>query len=420
MTLALIIFVGAYLLIASEKVNKSLVAMFTAGLMVMLKILPEQKAFGHIDLNVIILLISMMMIVKIIEKTGLFEYLAIFFAKRVKGEPKQIMIAIFLMTCILSAFLDNITTVMLLAPVSILIATELEVNPIAFLIPEIIGSNIGGTATLIGDPPNIMIGSATRLNFMDFIYNLAPIIFLQMLIFPFIFLFIFRKDLVTSNTHRARISDFNEKDLIKNKKLLKKSLIVLGFILSGFVLHGILEVEAAIVAVVGASVLIFISKVSLEEILEKTDWQTIFFFSGLFVMVGALIETGFIELLSNKMLTFTKGDVKLTAEITLWFSGIFSGIVDNIPFVATMIPVFKHQSLILGNEAIRPLWWSLALGACLGGNATIIGASANIIVVSFAKKAGHKISFLGYLKYGLPLTFISLFISYIYLMVRYF
>jgi Na+/H+ antiporter NhaD/arsenite permease-like protein len=324
------------------------------------------------------------------------------------------------MTAIFSAFLDNITTVLLIAPVSILIANELQISSIPFLIIQIFASNIGGTATLIGDPPNIMIGSAADLTFMDFILNLAPLIVIQLILFSIIFYFFLKDKIKVTNENRARIMDFNEKKLLKNPRLLKKSIIVLALVIFGFMIHGFVGIEAASIALMGAMLLTVISEIKFENVLKEVEWISIFFFIGLFIMVGGLVETGFINLVSKNVLELTKGNIKLTSQIVLWFSGIFSGIVDNIPFVATMIPLIENIGSKLSQASILPIWWALALGACLGGNGTLIGASANIIIANFAKKSGEKIRFTEFLKYSIPITIVSLLISSVYIILRYF
>ncbi|TYB31200.1 MAG: ArsB/NhaD family transporter [Candidatus Mcinerneyibacterium aminivorans] len=420
MFLALTIFIAAYCFIVSDKIEKSLIAMFGGSLMLILKVLPQDKAFEHIDFNVIFLLISMMILIKIFEKTGIFQYLAIKFAKKVEADPTKIILILFFMTAIFSAFLDNITTVLLIAPVSILIANELQISSIPFLIIQIFASNIGGTATLIGDPPNIMIGSAADLTFMDFILNLAPLIVIQLILFSIIFYFFLKDKIKVTNENRARIMDFNEKKLLKNPRLLKKSIIVLALVIFGFMIHGFVGIEAASIALMGAMLLTVISEIKFENVLKEVEWISIFFFIGLFIMVGGLVETGFINLVSKNVLELTKGNIKLTSQIVLWFSGIFSGIVDNIPFVATMIPLIENIGSKLSQASILPIWWALALGACLGGNGTLIGASANIIIANFAKKSGEKIRFTEFLKYSIPITIVSLLISSVYIILRYF
>lgn len=417
---ALLIFFVAYLFIASEKINKTIVALLAAFLMIIFHIEEQNAAFSHVDYNVIFLLIGMMLLVKIIQQTGGFEYIAIKFAKMVKGNPYKIMIVLFLMTATLSAFLDNITTVLLISPISILIANEMEISPLPFLLTQIFASNIGGTATLIGDPPNIMIGSAARLTFMDFIVNLTPIILIQLIVFSIIFYFLFKGKMEVTNESRARIMDFDEKKMIKDYPLLIKSSIVFGAVLIGFVIHGFLDLEASAIAFTGGVFLLLIGKLNPEEIFQKVEWVTIFFFIGLFIMVGALVETGFIDLISKYLLNLTRGNIKGTANLVLWFSGVFSAIVDNIPYVATMIPLIQELGHSLGQHTIIPLWWALSLGACLGGNGTLIGASANVIISDFAKKSGYPITFISFLKYSVPITALSLFISYFYIMIRYF
>jgi len=419
MIITLVIFFVAYAFIASEKVNKMLVALLAAAMMLVLHIMPQHIAFEHIDLNVIVLLISMMVLVKVIERTGIFEYIAILSAKRARGNPFRILVALFMLTAVFSAFLDNITTVLLIAPVSILLAGELRISPLPYLIAEIFASNMGGTATLIGDPPNIMIGSAAGLSFMDFIVNLAPLIVIQLVVFAGVFWFIFAKKLHVTNENRARIMDFDEKRMIRNPKLLRRSLIVFGFVIVGFMLHAQLGLEAATIALAGAAALMIAGKIEPEEVLVQVEWSTIFFFVGLFIMVGGLVEVGAIRMVSEKILVWTHGNIRVAAQVIVWFSGIFSAIVDNIPFVATMIPLLKDMGAQLGQQAVMPLWWALSLGACLGGNGTLIGASANVIVAGFAKKAGHPITFVSFLKYGVPLTLLSLLLSWAYVLIRY-
>ncbi|RKY53077.1 MAG: hypothetical protein DRP93_07120, partial [Candidatus Neomarinimicrobiota bacterium] len=297
---------------------------------------------------------------------------------------------------------------------------ELRITPIPFLLAQIFASNIGGTATLIGDPPNIMIGSAAGLSFMDFIINVAPLILIEMSIIALLLFLIFRNKMKVSNQDQARIMALDERKLIKNPKLLKKSLFVMGGVIIGFVIHGFVDLEAATIALSGASLLILMGGIDPDEIFKKVEWSSIFFFIGLFIMVGGLVETGLIGLLSNKMLTITNGDIFKTAKVMIWFSGIFSAIIDNIPFVATMIPMIQDMGTQLSTQDITPVWWALSLGSCLGGNGTLIGASANIIVVSMAKKAGHEISFLSFLKYSIPVFVITITIAYFYLVIRYF
>jgi len=414
------IFAVAYVFIASEKINKTVVALIGASLMMLFHLIPQEKAFEHIDLNVIFLLISMMILMKILEQTGVFEFLSIKLTKLVKGNPYSILTILFFLTAITSAFLDNVTTVILIAPVAILLAKELQISPMPFLIALIFSSNIGGTATLIGDPPNIMIGSAANLTFMDFMYNLSPVIAIICIVFAIIFYLLFRGKMVVTNQNRARLMEFDESKMIKNKKLLKVSLIIFSGVILAFMFHGLLRLEVATIALTGSGLLILFGKIDVDHIFKEVEWTSIFFFIGLFIMVGTLVETGVIKIVSSKMLEVTGGDIKVTSTIILWFSGVFSAIVDNIPFVATMIPLVQDMGANLGAEAIKPIWWALSLGACLGGNGTLIGASANIIIANFAEKAGHKITFMGFLKYSVPLMLLSILISHVYIVLRYF
>jgi len=414
------IFIVAYIFIVSEKINKTLVALLGGSLMVIFHLISQEKAFEHIDMNVIFLLISMMVLIKIIEQTGVFEFIAIKLAKVVKGKPFPMLVVLFLLTATFSAFLDNITTVLLIAPVSILLAKEMGITPFPFLITEIFASNIGGTATLIGDPPNIMIGSAAHLSFTDFLINLFPIIFINTILVIGILFFVFGKKMHVSRENRARIMEFNEKNMLKDRPLLIKSGIVFFFVLVGFVIHGFVDLEAATIALAGSTILIILGKIDPEKIFKEVEWSSIFFFIGLFIMVGALVETNIIDFIGKEMIKYTHNDIKFTAKIVVWFSGIFSGIIDNIPFVATMIPLIQDMGSKLGPNEIKPIWWALSLGACLGGNGTLIGASANIIIVNFAKKAGVKITFIQFLKYSIPITLITLFTSFLYIDFRYF
>jgi Na+/H+ antiporter NhaD/arsenite permease-like protein len=419
MYLAGIIFIISYVFIATEKIHKTLVALFGASLMLIFHVLSQEQAFHHIDFNVIFLLVSMMILVKIVEETGIFEFIAIKLAKAVKGEPFAILLVLFVLTAVFSAILDNITTVLLIAPLSILLANELRITPIPFLLTQIFASNIGGTATLIGDPPNIMIGSAAHLSFMDFIINIAPVILIEMIAIAFFLFLIFRKKMVVTNQNKARIMAFDDKRMIKNPKLLKKSMIVMAGVIVGFGIHGFVDLEAATIALTGSSILIILGAIDPDEIFKKVEWSSIFFFIGLFIMVGGLVETGIINHLSQGMLNITQGNIGVTSKVMIWFSGIFSAIVDNIPFVATMIPLIQDIGAQLPGQDINPIWWALSLGSCLGGNGTLIGASANIIVVSMAQRAGHKISFGGFLKYSIPIFIITLTIAYVYLVVRF-
>jgi Na+/H+ antiporter NhaD/arsenite permease-like protein len=436
---ATLIFICAYAVIISEKVHKTKVALMGAALVLLTKILLQHEAFHDIELgvdwNVIFLLISMMIIINVMTKTGVFQYVAVKSAKIAKGEPFKIMAILATITALGSAFLDNVTTVLLLAPVTLLIADQLELDPVPFLITEALASNIGGTATLIGDPPNIMIASKAGLNFMDFIEHLTPAIVIIFIVWMIVWKFVFGQRLKVSQGNKERIMAMNEEELIKDAKLLKKSLTVLTLTILGFVLHGFFHYEPATVALAGASVLLLISGEEPHEILAEVEWPTIFFFIGLFIIIGGTVKVGLIELLSHKMIDIThpQPDNMFTLSmVILWFSAIASAIVDNIPFVATMNPLLidmVHQVYgVTGSAtlehiqhpAMMPVWWALALGACLGGNGSPIGASANVIVVGMSEKQGHPITFMRFLKYGVPVMFLTILISMLYVYVRYY
>ncbi|NBK21602.1 MAG: hypothetical protein EOM68_06215 [Spirochaetia bacterium] len=420
MYVAIFVFVVVYTLLITEKMNKAVAAILGAMLYLLFHFIPFDKAVAHIDMNVIFLLIGMMMIVKITEQSGVFEYIAIKSAKMVKANPIAFLAVLFLITAFFSAVLDNVTTVLLISPIVLLLATQMEIGALPFVITVILASNIGGTATLIGDPPNIMIGSAAGLNFMDFLVNLAPAILLISVINMGILILVFRKGLVVSDLNKKRIMAMDEKRMISNPILMRKSLIVIGLVITGFLLNGILESEPSVIALAGAFVLVLWTKGDLEEILKKVEWDTILFFIGLFIMVGVLQFTGVIDKLAALMTSMTQGDLKKTSTVLLFGSGILSGILDNIPLVATFIPVVKVIGASTTADAIQPIWWSLALGSCLGGNGTLVGASANVIMFGFARKNNIPLSFKGYLAYGIPLTLLSLVLSYAYVMVRYY
>ncbi len=417
---AVLLFAAAYGFIVSEKINKTLIALLGAGILMAFHIVPSEKVIHHIDANVIFLLVFMMIIVRITEKSGLFEWLAVWAAQKVEAHPVKLMIALFFVTGIASAFLDNVTTILLISPITILIAMQMEISPVPFLITQVLASNIAGTATLIGDPPNIMIGSAAHLSFMDFIVNLTPIIALQMILISSLLFFFFRKKIHTSAINRARIMEMDKSRMIRDVPLLKKSLTVIFFVITGFVFHGILELEASIIALIGAVILAIWTKIEPEELFEKVEWTTILFFIGLFVMVGGLVEVGVIKKISLLFINSCGHNLALLSQVLIWSTGILSGIVDNIPLVATFIPVIKDMSAVLGSNQIEPLWWSLSLGSCLGGNLTAIGASANVIMISTAKKSNVQITFIEFLKYGIPITLLTLLMSSVYVYLRYY
>jgi Na+/H+ antiporter NhaD/arsenite permease-like protein len=414
-------FLFAYIIISIEKINKTITALLGGAFFVIIGAIGQEAAFHTIDWNVVFLLISMMVIINITKTTGLFQFVAIKTAKAAKGDPIKILVLLSLITAVFSAFLDNVTTVLILSPVTILIAVELGISPVPFIVCLAIASNIGGTATLIGDPPNIMIGSAAKLDFISFIINLGPVIIVVLTIFSFMAVLLFRKKLIVSNERKARIMDFDESKSLTDKVLLAKCLIVIVLVIVGFLLHSLLHIEASTVAMFGASLLLLLAgKHDIEDFFRDIEWGTIFFFVGLFIMVGGLVEQGWIEKCAAFILNITNGDLRLTSIVLVWVSGIISAIVDNIPYVATMIPMVQNISAQVGAETAQPLWWALSLGACLGGNATLVGASANVVSAGICAKSGYPISFIEFSKYGALITFISLIVSTFYVLLRYF
>lgn len=417
------IFLVAYGLIISEKIHRTVVALAGAVLVIMFGVVSQEQAIHHIDFNTLGLLIGMMVIVAITGETGVFRYLAIWAAKMVDGNPLKLMIALSVITAICSAFLDNVTTVLLTVPVTISITKQLQVNPTPYLISQIIASNIGGTATLIGDPPNIMIGSAVKeLTFLAFINNLAAISMIILVINIALLAVIYRKQLVAKAGVSETIISLDPSKQIQNPKLLKICLFVLAITVSMFFLHQQLHLESATVALFGAVLLLVLAKKNtdhdLEHIFHKVEWVALLFFVGLFILVGGLVDTGVISLLAQKSMELTSGNPTTTAMLILWLSAIASAFVDNIPFVATMIPLIKDMGA-LGLTNLEPLWWSLALGACLGGNGTLVGASANVIVAGLAAQEGYQISFIKFLKVGFPLMLLSILIASVYVYLRY-
>ncbi|GED12560.1 SLC13 family permease [Aneurinibacillus migulanus] len=417
---AIIIFLITYALIISEKIHRTIVAMLGATLMIVFGIVNQETALHHIDFNTLGLLTGMMIIVTVTAQTGLFKYIAIWAAKKAKGDPIRILVALGLITAFASAFLDNVTTVLLMVPVTFSITRQLRVSPMPYLLTQIFTSNIGGTATLIGDPPNIMIGSAVKeLTFAAFIFNLAPIIIVILTVTVGILAFWYRKQLKTTPDLQQELMQMSAEDELSDPTLLKKCLLILALTIAGFFAHQALHIESATVALTGAFLLLLLTgEHYLEDALTRVEWTTIFFFVGLFVLVSGLVETGVIAKLAQEAIALTGGDLTATAMLILWMSAIASAFVDNIPFVATMIPMIQEMGKI-GLTDLEPLWWSLALGACLGGNGTLIGASANVIVAGMAAKEGHHISFLKFMAIGFPLMILSIVISTIYVYLRY-
>jgi Na+/H+ antiporter NhaD/arsenite permease-like protein len=428
--LALVIFFGAYALIATDRIHRTIVALGGAGLVLALRVIDQRTAFNSVDWNTVFLLLSMMIIVAITKRTGVFQWLAIKSAKAARADPLRMIIFFSLITALVSAFLNNVTTVLLIAPVTMLIAEALSISPVPFLISEVLASNIGGTATLIGDPPNIMIGSAAGLGFVTFVAHLTPVVAIILIVYPATVRLLFRRSLVIAEEARASIYEFDESKAITNRPLLRRCLAVLGLTLVGFFLHEWLHLEAATIALAGAALLLVVSRADLEEVLHEIEWPTLLFFVGLFILVAGLVETGVIRAISSRLLSLASRSIPLTAIALLWVSAALSAVVDNIPFVATVNPMLLEVAKGLAapgaafNDVVHaphmlPLWWSLALGACLGGNGTIIGASANVVVAGVAERAGYRITFAEFLKYGVPVVIESLIISSAYLYLRY-
>lgn len=421
-TIAVVIFIAAYALIISEKVHRTIVGIVGAMLMILCGILSQEVAIHHIDFNTLGLLIGMMTIVNITAETGLFNFLAIWAAQRVKAQPMKLLLALATLTAVCSALLDNVTTVLLTVPVTFSITAQLKVDVKPFLMAQILASNIGGTATLVGDPPNIMIGSAVGLSFMDFIMHLTLPAIVIFIVTIFILEMLYGKSLHTTPELQEQVMKLNAAKQIRDKVLVKKCLAVLAFTMGLFVMHNVLGLESATAALTGAGLLLLITFTRDEEmiskVLGKVEWTAIFFFAGLFILVGALVETGVIKMLAEEAIAITQGSVEATAILILWMSAFASAFVDNIPFVATMIPLIKDMGT-MGLNNLEPMWWSLALGACLGGNGTLIGASANVVVASLAAKHGQQISFIGFMKVAFPCMLLSIIISMVYVYLRY-
>jgi Na+/H+ antiporter NhaD and related arsenite permeases len=416
--LSIILFIAVYGLIIWDKFDRAVVALSGAMLMVILRVLDQEEAFEAIDYNTIGLLVAMMIIVMIMRRTGVFEYLGVRMVKASKADPFRLLILLSLTTGVLSAFLDNVTTILLILPIALSVTKELKVMPVPYIISAVFASNVGGTATLIGDPPNIMIGSQAGLNFIDFLINDAIIAFPILFLTSFLFAFIYRKSLVADEITKAKIMELDEKACIKDQVLLRKGMVVFGLVIIGFLFHGALNFESSTIALTGAVVLLFISGINSEEILKEVEWKTIFFFSGLFILVGGIVETGVISMLAQAVVDLTGGDLFLTAMAILWVSAIASAFIDNIPFVATMIPLIIQMGHMTGMN-IFPLWWALSLGACLGGNGTAIGASANVVAIGMAEREGYRITFGYYMKVAFPVMILTILISTGYILIAY-
>ena len=423
---ALILLV-AYIFIALEKIPKVTVALLGAGLTILLGLVSQTKFIGetvntkyfinYVDFNVIFLLVSMMIIVSISARSGMFNWIANELLRFTKGHPKVVLLTLGVFTAVTSAFLDNVTTVILIMPVTFFIAKQLDINPLPFLITEIFASNIGGTATLIGDPPNIIIGSAAGLSFTDFLKELTGVVAIILMVVVCLMIFIFRKSLKTTPEKMNAVANMDNSNTITDFPLMIRSGIVPALVILGFVLHDVTHLETCVTAMLGASFLLLFEKP--KEILSDVEWNTIFFFIGLFITIGGLEASGGIALMAQWILNVTKGSQEATAMIILWASGFISGIIDNIPYTATMTPMILQIQITMGADYAYPLWWCLSLGACLGGNMTIIGAAANVIVSETSAHKGYPIPFMKFLKYGVATMLISLVISSTYIYLRF-
>lgn len=417
----------AYIFIALERIPKVTIALLGAAITIVLGLVSQSKNIGEalnphyfinfVDFNVIFLLVAMMIIVAITTKSGVFNWLANELLKLTKGHPIKVLFALGIFTAVTSAFLDNVTTVILIMPITFAIAKKLDIDPIPYLLTEIFASNIGGTATLIGDPPNIIIGSAGNLSFMDFVKELTPVVAIILAVVVIVLALVFKKKLVASPEKMAEVANIDNNNSITDKKLMIRSTIILSLVILGFMTHDITHLETCVVAMLGASFLLLFEKPT--EILRDVEWNTIFFFIGLFIIIGGLEASGGIKLMAEWILKVTQGSQTATSMLILWASGIISGIIDNIPYTATMAPMLVEIQKTMGATYTYPLWWALSLGACLGGNMTIIGAAANVIVSENASKEGHPISFMRFLKYGVCIVTISLVISTAYVYLRF-
>lgn len=417
----------AYVFIALEKIPKVTIALLGAAITILLGLVSQSKLvdgainahyfINFVDFNVIFLLVSMMIIVSIATRSGMFNWIANELLRLTKGHPKLVLFTLGIFTAVTSAFLDNVTTVILIMPVTFFIAKQLDINPLPFLITEIFASNIGGTATLIGDPPNIIIGSAAGLSFMDFLKELTGVVSVILLVIVLLMMFIFRKSLKATPEKMQVVANLDNSKTITDFPLLIRSAVVLVLVILGFVLHDITHIETCVTAMLGASVLLLFEKP--KDILCDVEWNTIFFFIGLFIIIGGLEASGGIALMAKWILKVTQGSQEATAMIILWASGFISGIIDNIPYTATMTPMLLEIQKTMGGDYTYPLWWCLSLGACLGGNMTIIGAAANVIVSETSAHNGHPIPFMRFLKYGVITMLISLAISSVYIYLRF-
>lgn len=415
--IAVAVFLIVILLIITERVHRTAAAMAGAVVLILTGVMSADKALSYIDFNTIGVLVGMMIFVAIVRQSGMFEYIAVRAAKAVHGDPWKIMVAFTLITALLSAILDNVTTVLLVGPMSIAIARMLKIDPVPFLMGQILASNVGGTATLIGDPPNIMIGSAAHLSFMDFLDNTGFAVLFILVVLILLMKIVYEKKIELGTVDTGAIEKLDPSKSITNRALMKKGIIVLICVIVGFMFHDKLGIESSVIALTAAAVMLIIGREDVNEAIQDVEWTTILFFMSLFVVVGGLTETGIIKELASKIIDATDGHPMVTMLVLLWASALLSSILDNIPFVATLIP------LILAMQAdgmdVTSFWWAISLGACLGGNGTMIGASANVVLSDISTKHGYPITFKSYLKVGMPFMLLSIVISTVFLVVKF-
>jgi Na+/H+ antiporter NhaD/arsenite permease-like protein len=416
--LAVVIFATTYVLIATERMDKATAALGGGVAMVLLGVVTQEQAFAHIDLNVIFLLAAMMILAGIIRGTGVFGWMAVRAARLAAGEPYRLLVVLSIVTAVASAVLDNVTTVVLIGPVTLFVAAALGLNPMPLIISEIVASNIGGSATLIGDPPNILIGSSADLDFGAFLVHMLPLAVVVLALYLVAARFIFARHLHVDPERRATLLALDEGRMIEDPVLLRRSLIILGATLVGFILHGPLNYEAATIALAGAVALMVVSRQDPREVFHEVEWPTLFFFIGLFMVVAGMIEVGVINALADAVTALTGDALTATSLLLLWMSAVVSAIIDNIPYAATMTPLVHVLNANHGHAG-DALWWSLAIGTDYGGNATVIGASANVILIAMAQREGHRISFVGYLRYGVPITIGTMLVASAYVWLRY-
>ena len=423
MLIAVGIFIGTYILIITEVINKMLASLIGAFLLILTGILSQDIALRAIDWNVIFFLIGMMLVIAVLRRTGIFMYIAIKTAKLARGNPLLIMMLMFVVTAFSSAFLGSVTSIMILIPIILLICNELKITPVPYIITMVVASNMGGAATMIGDPPNIIIGSATDYDFLDFIFNLTPAIILATIACLGLMWVMYHGKLKVSRENRARMMSYKEEGLIKDKRMLKISLITVAVMLVLLALESTLKIGTASISMSAGLFLILVGqRKDIEHIMvHEVDWVTLFFFVGLFIIVEGLVQTGFISLLAHKVLELTHNQARPTSMAILWLSGILSAFIDNVPFVATMIPLIKQIGTVITQPNLMdPIWWSMSLGTCLGGNGTLIGASSNVVAIGITKKNGINISFMEFTKVSVAYTILSLIISSVYILIRYF